>query len=250
MFISPLKVLEFPSDEDYSHVTFLDEFRIVVSRCDRPTGTSDLTVFDTQIPQNRSEGLSRFELPSRYRCNWVQVSVDCDRPLGTVNRAEPFAVDPTQALFVVELFLLDGPRTHVLLAVRMNALIEHTGSYIPWEEWGGGSVVTEIPWGRIKCSTFVHGVHVVVVALHVRGNYRLHTFDFSKRGCHALPVWSGGSGVSERRFTLEGGREVPLEGFQRVSADPVVMGLVGDGIVVCSDPVSHLPRFRRNDVVD
>jgi hypothetical protein len=249
VLISPLKVLEVPTCEDGSDVTFLDEFRIVVSPYGSTEGTSDLGVFDTRIPQNRPDGFQRFGVPPRYFCGHVHVRVDRDRPPGTVSREEPFTVDPAQAVIVMELFLLNGSGPRVLLAMQINALIARTGSYIPWEEWGGDSVVAEIPLGRNKLTTFVHGTRVAVVVLRVRRYCSLYTFDLSKRGCHALPPWDGGSGMSRRRLTLEDCRYAPLVGIRCVGTDPADMVLLGDGMMVYPDPVSCPPRSVRMVVV-
>ena len=240
--MSPLEVLEVPSDGGDSPVAFLDEFRIVIPRYDDIEDASNLVVFDTRIPQNRPEDFQRFGLPPRYRCHRVFVRTDCDRPLGTVIREEPFTVDPAQAIFVVELALMDESNTRVLLVVRTNALIGHTGSYIPWEEWGRGSVVVKFSSSR-NMATFVHGAHVAIVA-RVGRYCRLYTFDLSQRGCHALPFRSGEGGINERRLALEAGRNVPLKGMPTsVGPDPGKMVFSGNGIVVYPELVSHL-RFQ------
>ena len=243
-------MLEVPSHQISSRLTFLDEFRIIASRYYRSTSTSYLVVFDTRIPQNRPEGFQRFGLPSRYRCGPVNVRVDCNRPLGIVIREEPFTADPAQAVFVVELGLLIGEQeTHVLLVVRTNTLIGRTSSYVPWEEWGGGSLVAEIPLGRKKVVAFVHGARVVVVMIRVRKYCRLYTFDLSKRGRHALPLGVKKRGVFERMFALGDGRDVLLEGIRRVGTDLENMSLLGNGTVVYPNSVSHPSRFSKDGVV-
>ena len=157
------------------------------------------------------------------------------------DRDASFVVDSTQAITVLELQyagLNNGPQ--VLLVLPTNVLIEHScstraGPRIPWEEWGNGAVVTEIPTTRNDLSTFVHGTHLTVVVC-VNDNvpeYRLQTFDFSKRGCHALPLWSGEGGGTERRSALERGRELALEGNEGMFTEDMLMP--GDGVLVYMD---------------
>ena len=249
---SPLEVLEVPSYGYESHVTFLDEFRIMVSRYDNTADTSDLVVFDTRIPQSRPDVFQRFGLPSRYHTDRVRVRVDCNRPMGMTIREEPFTADPAQAVFVLELSLSGELDSCVLLVVRISALVGRTGSYIRWEEWAGGFVIAEIPLVRNTVTTFVHGAYAAVAVIRDREYCRLHTFDFSKRGCHALPLWGGESGASGRRFALKNdGRDVLLEGIRPAGRVlwPEAMGLLGDGVVVYLDSVSHPPRFSKDGVV-
>ena len=249
MLISPLEVLEVQSNERDSGVAFLDEFRIVIPRYDGIEDTSNLVVFDTRIPQSCPEDFQRFELPWRYICGPLHVRVDCDRPLGMDIREEPFTVDPAQAVFLVEFSLMcrrSGSR--VLLAVRTTAFIGRTGSYFPWEEWGGDSVVLEISLGRSKMSTFVRGVHLVVV-ICVRRYCCLWTFDLSKRGCHALPVLIGMGSVGEKRLVLEDSRDVLLKGIRTADMDPANMSVLGDGTVVYPASVSYAPRFSEDGTV-
>jgi hypothetical protein len=245
MLIPPLEVLEVLNlNGNDSHAAFLDEFRIVVARCggDSIGGVSDLAVFDTRTPQNHPGSFLRLGLPLRYRHSRINIIFDCDRPLGTDSREGPFTVDPAQAVFVVVISQVE-PDTNVLLAVRTKTLIGRTGSYVPWEEWGGGSV--EIPLSsEAKFAAFVNGAHVVVIL--VGRHCRLYTFDLSKRGCRALPLRDG-----ERRFaTLGDGKGVSLGGVRSEDVDPAKMALLGDGIVVYPDPVSHLSCFSSKGATD
>ena len=108
----------------------------------------------------------------------------------------------------------------------------------------------EIPLRRTMVSTFVHGTRVVVAVLFASGNvpaHGLYTFDLSKRGCHALPLWSEGSGVGERRCGLEDGRKLVLE--QGKGMDLQGMRFLGNGIMVYLDSVRYHRRSSENDVV-
>ena len=244
----PPRVLNISTDDgstsirgDY-HAAFLDEFQILVSCHDNATGTPELVVFDTCVLQDHPEYFRRFGLPPRYRYHSARINVGCDRPLGSVASGEPLIVDPFQAVLVVELNYSTIPDTHVLLVVRTNALTERrfsvrTDPFIPWEEWGQGSVTMKIPLEGITLSTFVYGTRVVVV-LCVSHNVpdRLYTFDSSKLGYRALPPWGGVSGVG-MKSTFEDGQGLVLEGSQGM--DPRDMLLLGNGILVYLDSVSY-----------
>ena len=242
---SSFKVLEVLGGQHDVHVAFFDEFRILLARsCNYTDDASHLVVFDTRIPQNRPDSFLWLGFPSRYHQAHLNISFDCDRPLGTDTREGPFTVDPAQAVFAVVFTVGSmGPRT--ILAVRTNTLTGRTGPYIPWEEWGGGSV--EIPLEEGNWTALVHGAHIAVP--HIRRKLRLYTFDLSKWGCRALPRWSRESSVNERRLTLEDGREVSLKGARCTGMSPFNIGLLGDGIAVYPDSVSHLPRFSWNCAV-
>jgi len=221
-----------------SRVVFLDEFRVLATNRDPATGAPELVVFDTLVPQGHSRGFRRFGFPLRYKNLHPRVHINPDRFLGKIARDGPLLVDPTQAILAVELKaagLSVGPR--VLLVLQTSVLIEceystHTDSHIPWEEWGGGAVAMEIRKGRNNLSAFVHGTYLAVV-ICVNGNipeYHLHTFDFSKRGRHALPLWSGEGGGTERRSVLEGGRKLVFEGAEGMFTAGILM--LGDGTMV------------------
>ena len=259
--ISPPQVLEVSTDDGSTSIrrvlhaaTFLDEFRILGSCYDYLTSIPELVVFDTRIPQVHPECFRRFGLPPGYRSKITHINVDCNRPLGgTVTQEGPLIVDPTQAILVVETDRHYSLGTHGRLIVRINALIERecsarTDSLIPWEEWGEGSVYMEIPLEDIRFSTFVHRTNLVVVVLCVSRSVpdRLYTFDFSKRGCSALPHWGRMGGVGVRMSTLEDGRGLVLEGGQGPDSQ---MCLLGNGILVHLGSVSYQTRSTENDVI-
>ena len=100
----------------------------------------------------------------------------------------------------------------------------------------------EIQLESNKFSTFVQGTRLVVVVPRVGRNVtgRLYTFDFSKRGCSALPHWGIMAGVGVREPTLEDGRGLVLEGGQGL--DPWEMRLLGNGILVHLDSVGYKTR--------
>jgi len=151
-------------------------------------------------------------------------------PLGVATQEEPLVVDPIQAVLVLELCQTASP-TQLLFIVRTNALIEHRcpvrkDSFIPWEEWGQGSVVMEIPLEGVRLSTFVDGTHVVIAIFGVNGNDsgRLYTFDFSKWGYSALPLWSGEKSIDVKRSTFKDGRKLMLERVQGMNPQKMLFG--------------------------
>jgi len=229
-----------------SRATFLDEFRMLMASSDSVTGAPELVVFDTIVPQDHSNGFRRFRFPPSYCGQTYRVHVDCDRPLGTATRDAPFMVDPTQAVLVAELYrVTSGPR--VLLIMRLNSLIKHMCSMradpcISWEEWGTGTVAMEVPFYRKRFFTFVYGTRVLVAAFaddDDQPRHFLYTFDFSKWGCRALPLWSGEDGGIERKFVFEDGRRFVLEGDLDMS--PWDMVLLGNGMIAhYLDMVSYL----------
>ena len=240
-----------------SKAAFLGGFLLLVTNRDHATGAPELIVFDTLISQDHPKNFQQFRFPPRYRRRTPHIHVDPDRPLGSAQYG-PFIVDPAQAILAVELMLIGydaGPR--VLFALQTNVFIEHnrsspTGPRIPWEEWGEGAVVVEIPSDRIyrdNFSTFIHGTHMAVIARASDNvpEYPLYTFDFSKRGRHALPLWSGEDGGTERRSVLEDGRELVLEADKRVSAERLVM--LCDGTAVYMDQVGGSTRLHVWEVV-
>ena len=231
-----------------SYAIFLDEFQVLVTNYDEDRAAPELVVFNTLISQGHPKSLRRFGLPPRYWDRSPRVHPDHSRPLGTVFRDSRLISDPTQAILAMELTptrISAGP--WVLLAVRTDTLIEHTYSTrteprIPWEVWGGGAVVMEIPLNEIPpdsddLSIFVHSAYMAIV-IRVGSDvpdYHLYTFDFSKRGCHALPLWSGEGNGTERRPTLEGGRKLALEGNQDMY--PEDMLFLGNSTMVYLDQV-------------
>ena len=98
-------------------------------------------------------------------------------------------------------------------------------------------------------STFVHGTYVGVV-IYVYDNvpeYRLHTFDFNKRGRHALPLWSEEGGGTERRSVLEDGRKFVFEGNEGMFTENMLM--LGDGTMVYMDQAGGGTRLHVWEVV-
>lgn len=262
LLTSSLQVLNISTAESTllgwgSKVVFLDEFRVLVTNRDHATGVPELVVFDTLVPQDHPKSFRQFRFPLRYRRRSPHIHVDPDRPLGSAKYG-PLIVDPTQAILAVELMLVGfdmGPR--VLLALRTNVLTEHdysscTCPRIPWEEWGESTVVVEIPSDQIyrdNFSTFVHGTHMAVMT-RASGNdpeYHLHTFDFSKRGRHALPPRSGEGDGTERRSVLEDGRKLVLGGDESMPTERLVM--LCDGTVAYMDWVGGRTSLHVWEVV-
>lgn len=103
---------------------------------------------------------------------------------------------------------------HTFLILRMQDLIEHACSIrtevqIPWDEWGKGAVVIEVPFDTIYLSTIIHGARVLTIRNTHRGpeeHYRMHIFDFSRRASAALPLSDGSEGGTERRAVFNTGR--------------------------------------------
>jgi len=234
LFTSPPQMLSLPctdggtmADEKTS-VTFLDEFRVMVLAPKILPDVLEFTLFDTLDPRGYPVKSQRFCLPSRYR-NWTpSMHVDGDRCLGTLDRDKPLTTDPTQAILVVKLV---GPsRLRVLLIVRVRTLIDHvrskgTGARVPWDIWGRGTAVIEVPM-RSQGNPYplVQGVHVIIVEMYTRmytyitpgvdeNHHHPHLciFDLSKRGRSALPLWGEGGGT-ERRVLYEDGRKLLLQG--------------------------------------
>ena len=232
-FTSP-QVLDLPNGlaGRMDQVVFLDEFRIVVLP-DRQGGSTELTVFNTLVPEHHPQNTRRLELPLSFHNRAAEIRVDHDRPLGTPNGDEPLIADPDQVILVME--LMEGSKAHVFLVVRMQALIgpiysTHPGSKVPWDEWGRGAVIAEVPTlGRNPC-TFIHGAQMVTVREYIvrlSGKYSVQTFDFSRRGCGSLQVQGRGGGAEEIVLSQDEGRLIfelddgtsPLDGLK----------LLGDG---------------------
>jgi len=216
-------------------VTFLDEFRIMVLTPQSTQDVPEFTLFDTLVPHGYPVNSRRFRLPPRYH-NWIpSAHVDGDRCLGTPDRDRPLITDPTQAVLVVK---LAKPHTSpVLFIVRVQTLIEYvcstsTDTCVPWDMWGRGAVVMELPTYGSGPYPLVQGVHVILVKMHVTpsadGSSRdhLHTFDLGRRGCSLLPLWDKGIGT-ERRVSFKDGREF----FLQVAAWMLEWGFnsLGDG---------------------
>ena len=197
-----------------SKVTFLDESRLMFLAPGRRTrDLAELVLFNTLLPQDYPRSLHRFRFPPGYH-GWSLVP-DRDISWGAQNTDEPFIVDPTQAIRVVELY--SGETRRFLLVLRTQALIERacsmsTGTHIPWDEWGSATMVMEVPTHCL--SIMVQGAHVIAMKGRATGggesdNINLRTFDFSLRGCGTLR--SGGDGP-ERAVWDEGGRDLSVEG--------------------------------------
>ena len=125
-------------------VTFLDEFRIMAFTPDVP----ELTLFDTHVPHGHPVNSRRFRMPLRYHDWFGSVRIDSDRCLGKLDRDRSFTTDPAQAVLVVKLLSRHGQC--VLLIVRIQILIElvcsmNADACVPWDVWGRGVVVMEIP---------------------------------------------------------------------------------------------------------
>ena len=226
------QVLDLPSTdectlvgEDTTTIAFLDEFRMVVLTPDN-TMIPRFTLFDTLVSGNHSVGSWRFRVPPRYQDWFPTMYVDGDRYLGALDQDTPLATDPAQAIFVVKLVSPNGPQ--VVLVVRIQILIEHVCSmspdiYVPWDEWGRGAVVMEIPQraGAYDGSyPLVHGVHMTWVTMAATpgvdgclSHPHLCAFDLSWRGLSILPLWDEGGGT-ERRVSLEDGWHFLLQGSQ------------------------------------
>ena len=194
-----------------TEVEFLDEFRmaIIPSRF----GVTELTVFDTLIPQDRPGNLQRLRLPREFLEWTAKIHVDHDRLLGTPNSGEPLIADPVQEVIVLE--FAEGWETPVFLAVRTQALIKRVcsmgaDSYVPWDEWGNGAVVMEVSPPGGDPHVFVHGAQVVVW-MHSAGGWgiseqcNVQALNLSWRGRNSLPVWNEGDGTGKRALLKDDG---------------------------------------------
>ena len=206
-------------------ITFLDEFRIIVLT-PKNTPVPEFTIFDTLVPRNSPVSSRRFRVPSRYRDWFPILHIDDDRNFGTLDQDRPLVTDPAQAVLVVKLLGPGGRRAP--LVVRVQTLIQHVDSTstdvcAPWDEWGSGAAVIEVPE---RASAFggpyllVQGSRVTSVAMctttGVGGDIiRPHfcTFDLSRRGWGILSLRDEGDGA-ERRVAFEDGRNFLLQGDQ------------------------------------
>jgi len=226
---------------------FLDEFRILVVPRSIFPHPFELFVFDTLLPQDHPRHLRRFMLPPKYGHRSVRVYLDHDRPLGTVDRDGPLLVDPTQAILIVDLSrVVRDPR--IFLILRMQDLIEHTCSMrteaqIPWDEWGRGNVVIEIPTGITRLSIVIHGARLLAIYDTHRGSegdYCIHIFDLCRRASSALTVSDESNDGTERRAPFKTGRSCLFEEGGGVS----MWGLqpLGDSVVFYEVSISCLTR--------
>ena len=186
--------------------------------CSRYPLDEVFTIFNTSVPQGHPGNMRQFRLPPEYPGRGVWVYFDHDRSSGTVNRDGHLIIDPTQAIFIMS--LSTSPQgSEVILILRIQSLIEHacsirTDAKIPWDEWGRGVVVMENPTGYVHSTTIVHGPRMLVLRStreRRKPHYRIHTFDFSRRGSAALPLSDGGDGATGRRATFEGGQNCVFE---------------------------------------
>ena len=207
-------------------VTFLDEFRMMVSIPSK-LAVPEFTVSDTLVSRGHRVNSQRFLLPLRYHDWWLSVHVDSARCLGTPDHNRLFITDPTQAVVVVELASPHGER--VLIIVWIQTLIKHlrpTGAndFVPWDEWGSGATFIEVSVDDDTSYLLVQGIHVVLLKAWVTSHLRI--FDFSRRGCSILPLLDEGDGT-KRRVSLEDGRGLLFQEGE----DMVEWGLdsVGDG---------------------
>jgi len=127
-----------------------------------------------------------------------------------MNRDGPLIVDPTQDIFIVD-FPASLTRSRVFLILRTQPLIECAYSKcanieIPWEEWERDTVVMEVPISDGCSFAVVHGTRLLVVSM-VHGperGYRIHPFDFSRRGISALRLLDGDDDGTWRRAEFQG----------------------------------------------
>jgi len=204
-----------------SYICFIDEFRVVIPVGDANTNSYVLLAFNTLIPQDDPQNLRRFGLPSQYSNEYsIFIHVDPDRWLGTPDGDMPLIPDPTQAILVIG---VEKPHQRgVLFVMRMQAFIEYvcsprTDAWIPWDEWGRGAAIIEIPLWDERPTTHVHGTNVVVLKREFRGNWehRVRIFHFGRGGYGALLLRDGEDGQVERRTSFEDGRELVLEEIEK-----------------------------------
>jgi len=190
-------------------IAFLDEFRVMIAHCD---GTTELSVFNTLVPQDHPENLRRFKLPQKYHERVFRVHLDHDRSRGMVNRDGPLIVDPTQDIFIMD-FARTPREPRVLLVMRTQGLIgflcsKRADVQISWEEWGRDAVVMDIPISSIRSSIVIHGSRLLAVSMTGGGpeaGHRIHIFDFSRRGTAALQLSGGDDGGAWRRAVFDDG---------------------------------------------
>jgi len=221
---SPPQVLELSSTDGSglvgrdTKVTFLDEFRMMVSTPERNDELAELVLINTLLPQDHPRNLRRFHIPPRYRKWFSFVITDRDGSLGTQDGS--IMIDPAQTILVVDLFECGEP-LHIFLVLRKQALITRACSmssdtHIPWDEWGRDVMIMEMPMH--DAYLLVQGVHVIVVKTRTpisgdTNHLRLRAFDFSLRGCSTL--WDKGGRAGRADF-YEGGWDFLLEGSRGV----------------------------------
>lgn len=217
-------------------VAFLDEFCVVMTCYNNfPIGL-ELLVCNTHVPRDHPGNFRRFKLPSKYRDRNARLYLHHDRSFGAANKDRPLLVDPTQAIFIMEL-LFSPPKPAILLALRIQPLIElacsmRTDVEVLWDEWGKGSVAMEFPmslFGRIHTSA-IHGARLLVThgTGHEDERHSLHVFDFSRKGSAALPFSDAGDGI-ERWALFDHGRSCTFKGAGLIGSQSPQS--IGDSLV-------------------
>lgn len=196
-----------------SQTAFLDEFRIMVGPWNNLQEVPEFIVFNTFFPQEHPRNVRRFKLPPKCHGRSVLAYLDRGRSQGGVNRDGPLIVDPAQTILVIELWPTPTEK-HALIILRIQPLVERAGSIrteveIPWDEWGRGATIMDVPINNHNSSTIVHGARMLMI--HYTGHdqnehHRIHIFDFSRRGSPSLPVLGGSDGGIERKAVFEDGR--------------------------------------------
>ena len=223
--LSP-QILNLPSEDripyirNTTHVTVLDEFRMIIFTLECTT-VPEFTLCDTLVPYGSPGNLQRFRLPPRYHGWFPHIHVDSGRCLGTPDRDRPLTTDPALAVFVMSLISPNQSRN--LFIVRIQPLFEHAhslgaGGYVPWDMWGRGVAVLDVPESVSAGGPYplVQGPRVNFVCtgptLGVDGTRpHLCTFDFSRRGWSVLPLLEERDGV-ERSVSFGDGRNFVLRG--------------------------------------
>jgi hypothetical protein len=228
-------------------VTFLDEFRMIFSAVCRTEAHDELVLVDTALPQDHPRNLRRVCLPLMCH-DWAPFVDDRETSLGALDKHRSLIVDPTQAIRTMH-FRHDDRHRYIRLFFRTQALIEQacspsTDRDIPWDEWGRGSVILEVPISA-GSYTLVQGPRVIAVEqCAVPGSHRielrLRTFDFRLRACGTLSdIGEGGESVRVARH--EHGRDLLLEGTEEI--DEYLFDSLGDGIFFY--PVSRLCSWKK-----
>jgi len=182
-----------------STITFLDEFRIMAMSSDNYQSCEpELVVFNTLVSQDHPGSFQRFRFPLKYSQWSAEVYPNNYRRLGATGRDGPLIVDPTQAVLIVR--LKGSLWDHIIFAMEKRLLIERVCSsrtqvhHIPWEEWGGSTMaVMIVPDDSAYYPIITHGTRVTMFSgANPRSYYvtPIRTFDFSRRGRAALPLFT------------------------------------------------------------
>jgi len=208
LLMPPSQVFDLSNTDESDAITsdcqidFFDEFRIIVTHDDHAT---DISVFNTLVPQDHPGNFLRFKLPWEHFNPTVRIHLDRDRPLGIVSRDGPLITDPTQDVFIVDSRVF-GRR--IFLILRKQLVIgytcsEYTDVPIPWNEWGKDAVFMDIPVGYINSNAVVHGSRVLVVGC--KRGHQIRAFDFNRKGIADLPLLDDDDGKRWRSAALEDG---------------------------------------------